>query len=130
MILALELMDQCKVKASEVLGFSCAKHTRQQCNIHVTSEALVLIYHHFRVPPKFVSADVVDEYAHIHVPVRGCIFTGLVKVEDSGQFLASKQRALPGRGAKRIASETGSDTHRDLPGQKRLAFAGGDHAAE
>lgn len=116
MKLGLELIEQSKVKQSEVLGFSCTKFSREQCRIHVTAGALIVIYHHFAVPRKFVSAEVVDEYAHIHVPVRGCIFTGLVKVSDAAQFLNSTQKQLPAPKAKRVAGTE----------QRKLAFAGGD----
>lgn len=116
MTLGMKLIEECKVRQSEVLSFNCETYSRHQCRFHVTAEALIMIYHHFAVPRKFITAEVVDEYAHIHVPVRGCIFTGLVKVSDAAQFLNSSQKQLPAPRAKRVAGRQ----------QKCLSFKGGE----
>jgi hypothetical protein len=116
MKLGLELIEQSKVKQSEILSFNCEKYSRHQCRFHVTAEALIVIYHHFAVPRKFITAEVVDDYAHIYVPVRGCIFSGLVKVSDAAQFLNSTQKQLPAPRAKRVAGRE----------QKCLSFSGSE----
>jgi hypothetical protein len=115
MNLALKLFDEAKIKQCEIISFMCSQHDRHQCDVHVTPEALIQIYHHFAVPRKFVSSKVVEKYAHILVPVRGCIFRGLVAVADAGQFLNSTQKQLPAPRAKRVAGGQ----------QKCLTFSGG-----
>lgn len=115
-MLALELFEEAKVPQFEIYGFDCYRGSKNRCHVHVSPEALIQIYHHFGVPRKFVTAKVAEEYVHIHVPVRGCIFTGLVRLQDAGKFLDSSQRQL--RAPKSRPKHIGND-------QRRLAFAGG-----
>lgn len=127
MTLGLELLDQAKIPQRDVLSCTASLFSEAVvADFLLRNDALIRIYHHYKAPRRAVTADVHGEYAHIHVTIRGVRFTGLVKLEEAGQFLTSKQRQLPGPGAKRIAGERDSETSRDLPGQKRLAFAGGD----
>lgn len=111
---AIEAIEAAKLTSNDVMACSCGLMSAPDLFVH--EEALIRIYHMFKVPRSAIQAEIVDGYVHIKVPAKGVTFSGCIKLEKAAQFIDSKQGQLPAPRAKRVR---GSE-------QRKLAFAGNE----
>lgn len=112
---SIEAIEREKLTADEVIGFNVHRFTNP--TVHVTDEAIIRLYHQFKIARSAIKAEAEDGYLHVSFRHRGINWVACVRLEKAATFIDSKQGQLPA--PKSRPKHIGND-------QRRLAFVGGD----
>lgn len=107
----IELIAEARLTGDEVI---CVDATKFKTTVLVHTEALIRIFHKFRVARKDVQARACQqsEFIHVSFPARGIVFCAMVDNKETAKFLESHIRQLPAPRAKRLG----------VSSQRRLSF--------